>query len=68
MKKKDINELKELYLNKSYNKLTITDIYYNSDKKTWCAVCKCECGSQCSKSLNKVISGHTKTCGGRVQE
>lgn len=68
MKKKDLNELKDLYLNKSFNKLTIIDIYYDIDKKAWHAVCKCECGSQCNKSLNKVISGYTKTCGGRVHK
>lgn len=66
MKKKDISELNTLYLGKSYNKLTIGRIYYDEDSHTWCAECRCECGSTCNKCLNKVISGHTKTCGGSV--
>ena len=68
MKKKDVNELKRMYVGNIYNKLTITDIYYNTSNKIWYAVCICECGSKCDKCLNKVLSGHTKTCGGSVHK
>jgi hypothetical protein len=68
MKKKDINELKATYVGKKFNKLTILDIYYNTDRKDWRAVCQCECGERCDKSLGKVTSGHTKTCSGKTHK
>lgn len=68
MKKKDINELKENYIGKTFNKLTISDVYYDTNKKSWYFVCTCDCGQQCNKQLNKVTSGHTKTCGSKIHK
>jgi hypothetical protein len=66
MKLKDISELRDLYVGKTFNKLTITDILRSG--KNWVCRCKCECGVECEKNLTKVISGHTKTCGGHVHK
>ena len=66
MRLKDINELKSLYVGKTYNKLTVVDVY-RLDKK-WMVKCMCECGNSCDKQLDKVVSGHTKTCSGRIHK
>lgn len=66
MRLKDVNELKSLYVGKTYNKLTIVDVY-RLDKK-WMVKCTCECGNSCDKQLGKVVSGHTKTCSGRIHK
>ena len=66
MRLKDVNELKSLYVGKTYNKLTIVDVY-RLDKK-WMVKCTCECGNSCDKQLDKVVSGHTKTCSGRIHK
>lgn len=63
---KDINELKSLYIGKTYNKLTIVDVY-RLDKQ-WMVKCKCDCGNTCDKQLGKVVSCHTKTCGARIHK
>ena len=66
MRIKDINELKSLYVGKTYNKLTIVDVY-RLDKQ-WMVKCKCDCGNTCDKQLGKVVSGHTKTCVARIHK
>lgn len=68
MKKKDANELKHDYLGHKFNKLTVIDVYYDESKKDWLFTCMCECGEQCNKSMRKVVSGHTKTCGGTIHK
>ena len=68
MRKKDLNTLKEQYIGQTFNKLTVLDVYYDSDNKKWMVLCKCECGEQCTKSLDKVIRNHTKTCGGKIHQ
>ena len=68
MKKKDVNELKQAYLGCTFNKLTVLDVYYDASKKDWFFTCICECGEQCNKHMRKVISGHTKTCGGNIHK
>lgn len=64
MRLKNEEELNKIYCNNRFNCLTITKVY-REDKK-WMCSCICDCGSECVKALNKVISGHTKTCGGKT--
>lgn len=55
-------KLKDL-INKKYNKLTIIE-EAGKDKfgnKLW--YCKCECGNFTVISTNKLLRGHTKSCG-----
>lgn len=61
MKLKNIDELKNQYIGKSYNKLTIIDVYRLNNR--WFVKCRCSCSNECNKLLNHVISGHTKSCG-----
>jgi hypothetical protein len=58
MRIKDINELKSLYINKTYSKLTIIKVY-RLDKK-WMIKCTCNCINTCDKQLYKERSGIIK--------
>lgn len=63
----NINNLKDLYLNKQFNWLTIIDISVDKSDtgriKGYVATCKCKCGKDTVTKLNYVLSGHTKSCG-----
>ena len=63
MTKHNINELKSLYVGKTYGYLTVLDVYRDSIKKRYFAKCLCKCGKETCKQLNKILSGHTKSCG-----
>ena len=65
MRKQSIDELNEKYLGKRFNKLVILSITRNEDSSIT-LLCKCDCGSTCSKPLHKVTSGHTKSCGAPI--
>jgi hypothetical protein len=62
MKKANIEELKNEYVGKTFNWLTIIDVFRleNSDIK---CKCTCICGNTKIAALRKVRSGHTKSCG-----
>lgn len=62
-----IENAKTKYINKVYNYLTIIDVvqYYDkyNRKRGFTAICKCACGNICTPKLEKVLSGHTHSCG-----
>jgi hypothetical protein len=57
----NIEQMKSEYVNKVFGFLTVLDIYRS--KSTILFKCKCRCGSIVEKQYNKVLSGHTKSCG-----
>ena len=61
----NLEEMKSEYINKTFNKLTVIDVFRSSNKAVLFK-CRCECGAICDKDFRKVISGHTKTCGGHI--
>ena len=63
MSKYNINELKSLYVGKTYSYLTVLDIYKDPNRKRYFAKCLCTCGKETCKQLDKILSGHTKSCG-----
>ena len=62
MKKANIEDLKKEYVGKTFNWLTIIDVFRleNSDIK---CECNCICGNTKIAALRKVRSGHVKSCG-----
>lgn|SRR5574344_1125675 len=57
--------MKEDYIGKKYNRLTITAIEIKRIKgrNYTYAVCKCDCGKICKPRLDYVIHNRTKSCG-----
>ena len=53
------------YINNTYNYLTIISISYKiqGNRKRAFAECLCKCGVQKSIRLDRVMSGHDKSCG-----
>ena len=62
-RKIDLNELKEKYISKTFGWLTVIDAYKDSTKGRYFFKCKCKCGNEVCKPYDKVISGHTSSCG-----
>ena len=62
-RKIDLNELKEKYIGKTFGWLTVIDAYKDSTKGRYFFKCKCKCGKEVCKPYDKVISGHTSSCG-----
>lgn len=53
-------------LNKTFNRLTILDIFYKKNKRNHnvrYAKCKCSCGNEKDILLAEVVTGGTKSCG-----
>jgi hypothetical protein len=52
------------YTGKKYNKLTIIEMLwnYNGQRRTYCRAL-CDCGKEIITNVEKVTSGHTKSCG-----
>lgn len=50
-------------IGKKYGKLTILDDIKNKDKRQRILICICDCGNKCTVSKEKVLRGHTKSCG-----
>ena len=63
MKKIDINEMKAKYVNQTFGWLTVIDVYKDESSKRYFFKCLCKCGKETCKPYNKVISGHTSSCG-----
>lgn len=61
--KLSLEHLKEQYIGKQFNWLTIVDVYRNEELSKWFVVCKCKCGNTVSQQINKVTSGRLKSCG-----
>ena len=66
MKKKTKEELLAKYAGKKFNHLTVIDVYHNTERGRWFFECLCDCGERCSKCMSKVLTSHTKTCGGDI--
>lgn len=45
------------------NKLTILSLHHITQKHRKFFLCKCECGNEVIVSIDKLNSGHTKSCG-----
>ena len=60
--KLNIEELKEQYVNKTLNLLTVLDVFRN-DKNKIMFKCQCKCGNIKNIQMSNAISGHTKSCG-----
>ena len=50
-------------IGKKYGKLTILDDIKNKDKRQRILICIYDCGNKCTVSKEKVLRGHTKSCG-----
>ena len=57
----DIEALKVEHIGKTYNWLTVLDAYRTGKKIVFKCVCKCS--SVIEVPYNRVVSGHTKSCG-----
>lgn len=62
-KKLDLDELNKEYIGKTFGWLTVISVYKDLDKKRYYFKCICKCGKETCKPYNKVISGHTSSCG-----
>lgn len=63
MKRKTVKDYKDELVGKIINWLTILDVTPNPDGGHMICVCKCKCGTICTKELKKVITNHTMSCG-----
>lgn len=63
MRKTDINKMRSEYVGKEFGWLTVLDVYIDQKTRRLFFKCKCRCGNEVGKQYNKVISGHTKSCG-----
>lgn len=58
----NINRIRNKYVGRKYNKLTINSVYRN-DYAALRAMCLCECGKIKDIGLYNVVYGSTKSCG-----
>lgn len=61
MKKLDIHTLKQEYIGKTYNWLTVIDVFRENSIIKF--VCGCKCGNIVTTRKNYVLSNHTTSCG-----
>lgn len=54
---------KPLYINRVYNYLTIIKFLNGENTNHLMVECKCACGNITVVRFNKVVTGHTKSCG-----
>ena len=57
----NIDEVRNEYIGKVFNKLLITDVYIKNNR-CWCD-CVCECGKNASFSLADIKGNRNKSCG-----
>jgi len=50
------------YVNQKIGRLTIKEIISNTGNRTK-FICQCECGNQITVSADRILSGHTLSCG-----
>lgn len=62
-RKIDLDEFKSKYIGKTFGWLTVLDVYKDTEKGRYYFKCVCKCGKEVCKQYNKVISGHTNSCG-----
>ena len=58
----DIEELKQEYIGKTCNWLTVLDVYTNSNNRTVC-LCRCKCGTEKEIPIKYIKSNSIKSCG-----
>ena len=61
MKKLDIDTLKQEYIGKTYNWLTVIDVLRENSILKF--VCRCKCGNVITTCKNYVLTNHTTSCG-----
>lgn len=61
--RKSLEDLKSEHINKTYNCLTVEDVYRDNSCNKWMFKCRCVCGAIINRQLNAVTSGHTNSCG-----
>ena len=61
-------ERRKKMIGQKYNRLTVIGFEYNEKRKRYYAVCECECGNISKVSIDKLISGHTKSCGCLIKD
>lgn len=54
---------REKMIGKKYGRLTIVGFEFIEKRKRYYAKCKCDCGNEIIVDQNKLITGHTKSCG-----
>lgn len=59
----NLEELKKEYIGKEFGWLTILDVYRDNVKGRYFFKCRCHCGKEVEKQYDKVVSGHTSSCG-----
>lgn len=59
----NLEELKKEYIGKEFGWLTVLDVYRDNVKGRYCFKCRCRCGKEVEKQYDKVVSGHTSSCG-----
>lgn len=49
-------------IGKKYGRLTIINKLRKDSHNTWIYLCKCDCGNMKEVNINKLHTGHTKSC------
>lgn len=62
-RKLNLDELNKEYVGKTFGWLTVISVYKDLDRKRYYFKCVCKCGKETCKQYDKVISGHTISCG-----
>mgnify|MGYP006350201539 CR=1 FL=1 len=62
MRRISLDDLKEMYINKQFGYLTIIDVVRLPNGRVGFK-CECVCGNQKDVDKNRLLGGHTKSCG-----
>lgn len=63
MSKLNLEDLKNEYVGKTFNWLTVLDVYSGGKNVGVMFKCCCKCGKEINVSKRSVLSSHTKSCG-----
>lgn len=55
--------MRQKYINKKFGKLTITDLGNQKGKEGRIAICVCDCGKSCEKTIHGMTHGRNRSCG-----
>lgn len=50
-------------IGRRYGMLTVVSKVRKDNHNTWVYLCQCDCGNQKEINVNRLHSGHTKSCG-----
>lgn len=53
-------------IGKKFGKLTIKQVFKDSKTRQYMCICVCECGKKTIARKSNILSGKTKSCGGKV--